>query len=140
MLTKVNKSHAANRGFSIAEVVIAMAVIAVVTFTTLTIILSANIATRRSVRHQQAQMYAEDVINCYRISDSEEEFESYLLKSVGFKDEQTLDTIAVNTDLTLDCDYILNYFVDETTRTITVYVHDGDGRVAADHLSYTKYL
>ena len=127
---KLNKSDL-RRGFSIAEVVVSIAVITIVTFATLTIILSSNLITARSMKHQQAQLYAEDVINCFRApSDSFEDS----LRSVLDLDPNV--TVAVNTDIKLDCGYILKYAIDVDTITVTILDESGSSAVVS--LAYTK--
>jgi prepilin-type N-terminal cleavage/methylation domain-containing protein len=65
-----NTTRNLRRGFSIVEVMIAMTVVTIVCFSTLTILLSSQVSATRAMKHQQAQFYVEDIINCYRVSSS----------------------------------------------------------------------
>ena len=58
---KLNK-----RGFTLAESVLALAVIAITSVGTISLILSAQNATISAAQKQQAQLYAADIIACYR--------------------------------------------------------------------------
>ena len=71
------------RGFSIVEVMIAMTVVTIVCFSTLTILLSSQVSATRAMKHQQAQFYVEDIINCYRVSSSEDDFKGLIIKTFG---------------------------------------------------------
>ena len=55
-----------NRGFTLAESVLALAVIAITSVGTISLILSAQNATISAAQKQQAQLYAADIIACYR--------------------------------------------------------------------------
>ena len=58
---KLNK-----RGFTLAESILALAVIAITSVGTISLILSAQNATISAAQKQQAQLYAADIIACYR--------------------------------------------------------------------------
>ena len=58
------------RGFSIAEAVIALALITVVSLASLSLLLSAGNATKRALYRAEAQNAATDVINTWRTSDT----------------------------------------------------------------------
>ena len=60
-LKKLNK-----RGFTLAESVLALAVISLTSVATISLILSAQKATISAAQKQQAQLYAADIIACYR--------------------------------------------------------------------------
>ena len=123
-----------NRGFSIAEVVVAMVVVTIVSFATLSVILSANLSTDRSLRHQQAQFYAEDAVGCFVLAESEEEFKSYLAGALGLKN---VDNIAPDSDITLNDGNILKYSLLNNNKTLTLYIRDSEGKTVA-HAEYTK--
>lgn len=123
-----------NRGFSIAEVVVAMVVVTIVSFATLSVILSANLSTDRSLRHQQAQFYAEDAVGCFVLAGSEVEFKSYLAGALGL---ENVDNIAPDSDITLNDGNILEYSLLNNNKTLTLSIRDSEGKTVA-HAEYTK--
>jgi len=131
-MKKHNSKNNARRGFSIVEVVIAMTVITIVCFATLSIILSANISGARAVKRQQAQLYAEDVVNCFRVTD-EDTFKQILPDVIDVKESET---IAPDREIALASDgYTLNYKIEGNKITVTV-TEDGDKVIA--EVEYTK--
>ena len=77
-LKKLNK-----RGFTLAESVLALAIIAIVSVGTLSLILSAQNSTISAAQKQQAQLYAADIIACYRVSTSDEDFNKNVTFAIG---------------------------------------------------------
>ena len=77
-LKKLNK-----RGFTLAESVLALAIIAIVSVGTLSLILSAQNSTISAAQKQQAQLYAADIIACYRVSDSDADFNENVTFAIG---------------------------------------------------------
>ena len=77
-LKKLNK-----RGFTLAESVLALAIIAIVSVGTLSLILSAQNSTISAAKKQQAQLYAADIIACYRVSDSDADFNENVAFAIG---------------------------------------------------------
>ena len=124
-----------NRGFSIAEVVVAMVVVTIVSFATLSVILSANLSTDRSLRHQQAQFYAEDAVGCFVLAGSEGEFKSYLVGALGLENVVDIASGSGITRITLNDGNILEYSLDNNK--LTLYIRDSEGKTVA-HAEYTK--
>ena len=58
---------AKKRGFTLAESVLALAVISIVSVSALTLIISAQKSTISATQKQQAQLFAADIIACYRV-------------------------------------------------------------------------
>lgn len=83
-----------NHGFSIVEVVIALAVIMIVTVTAISIVLSSISTKVNAIQKTQAQSFAENVWESFCAAESEEEF----LSLVSFAEGITL------TDGTIDGD------------------------------------
>ena len=77
-LKKLNK-----RGFTLAESVLALAIISIVSVGTLSLILSAQNSTVSAAQKQQAQLYAADIIACYRVSDSDADFNENVTFAIG---------------------------------------------------------
>jgi prepilin-type N-terminal cleavage/methylation domain-containing protein len=111
---KLNK-----RGFTLAESVLALAVIAIASVGILSLILSAQRSTFSAMQKQQAQIYAADIISCYRVSNSTN-FADNVEFALGITD------FTLNTDISLDSELKLNVAVDEANKTVTAIVHKGD--------------
>lgn len=72
-----------NRGFSLVEVVIAMAVIVIVSAAVISLILASHTAAGSALDRHRALSQIEDVAVCYRISEDEADFESHLAFALG---------------------------------------------------------
>ena len=83
------------------ESVLALAVISISSVGILSLVLSAQRATINAAQKQQAQLYAMDIINCYRVSNSTKTFQE-------------------NMDWALDGDYEANLEFSEDKKTLTV--------------------
>ena len=108
------------RGFTMAEVIIAFAIISVVSIATLSLVFSSFTATKNANNRLDAQNYAEDVIECYRVTDSEAEFQNAVTFALG--QEYTGGAI------TLDgSGYILT--IDYSREKVEVTVSRGDKQI-----------
>ena len=108
-LKKLNK-----RGFTLAESVLALAIIAIVSVGTLSLILSAQNSTISAAQKQQAQLYAADIIACYRVSDSDADFNENVTFAIG---KEIIDNkITLNDGLTA----YINITQDGTSLTVAV--------------------
>lgn len=67
-----------NRGFTVVEVVIAMAIIVIVTVAAVSLFVSAQNARKSLLATSNAQHFAEDARLAFRTADDETEFLSYL--------------------------------------------------------------
>ena len=119
---KLNK-----RGFTLAESVLALAIISIVSVGTLSLILSAQRSTISAAQKQQAQLYAADIISCYRVSKNDTDFAS----NVNFALGKPIDdnTIALSDDLTAH--------IDQEGKTLKVTVKNGQGSELST-LTFTK--
>ncbi|MBQ5320768.1 MAG: type II secretion system protein [Oscillospiraceae bacterium] len=82
---RVKKLPAHLRGITIAETVIAIAVISIVSVAvTTTALISANVENKTIVSLEAANS-AENAIECFRFSDSEENFANTLKKTADYK-------------------------------------------------------
>jgi Tfp pilus assembly protein PilV len=132
-MDKSTSKQNTRRGFSIVEVVIAMTVITIVCFATLTIILSSNLSTARAVKRQQAQFFAEDVVNCFRVTADENSFKQILPKSIDLKEGESIEQ---DQEIALSLEgYTLNYKIDGTKISVTI-TEEGDKVIAK--VEYTK--
>ncbi len=78
-------------GFSMMEVVIALAVITVVTLASLTTIMASISARVKIVNRSEAQNFAQNVWECFKVSDSVDSFEENVKFAEGV-DLNDLDT------------------------------------------------
>ena len=85
---KLNK-----RGFTLAESVLALAVIAITSVGVLSLVLSSHRATTAAAQKQQAQLYAADIISCYRVSENDTDFEANIEFALGktINEDNTID-------------------------------------------------
>ena len=125
MFIKFNKKLN-KRGFTLAESVLALAIISIVSVSTLSLILSAQRSTISAAQKQQAQLYAADIISCYRVSDTDN-----FAENVKFALGKPIDdnTIALSDDLTAH--------IDQEGKTLKVTVKNGQGSELST-LTFTK--
>ena len=114
------------RGFTLAETALALAVISITCVGALSLILSAQRATMSAAQKQQAQLFAADIVNCFRVSDTYGDFEENLEFALGKE-------ISENTIL-LDDELTANVAISDNVITVTV-TKDGKNVV---QLSFTK--
>ncbi len=81
----MRKQHCKN-GFSIAEVVIALAIISVVSITALSIALSSIVTKTNIINRSEAQSFAGNVLECFKAAENEAEF----LALVSFAEDVSL--------------------------------------------------
>lgn len=89
-LKRLNK-----RGFSLVEVIIAMAVVSIVTFAALSIIYPATDKTVEANAQSNAIYFASDAIECFKATKDSDEFFAALYYRMGIEDKQkqTLHTL-----------------------------------------------
>ena len=123
---KLNKRN--NRGFTLAESVLALAVISIVSVGSLTLIISAQKSTISATQKQQAQLFAADIIACYRVSNDDDG--NTFAENVKFATGKdiTNDTIKLDGNLTA--------YLTTENNTLTVTVKTGDKPLT--ELSFTK--
>lgn len=118
------------RGFTLAESVLALAVISITSVGTLSLILSAQRSTLSATQKQQAQLYAADIISCYRVSANNTDFANNVNFALDINDF-TLDK-----NIDLQGDLRLNASVENST--LTVIVHNGDPAKPLVKQAFTK--
>ena len=106
-LKKLNK-----RGFTLAESVLALAIIAIVSVGTLSLILSAQNSTISAAQKQQAQLYAADIISCYRVSTSYADFNENVTFAIGKE--------IIDNKITLNDGLTAHITKEDTTLTVAV--------------------
>ena len=105
----------ARKGFSLVEVIVALAVIAIISTAAFSLVLSSAKLEADAVRTTAVSAAADDVLDCFRYADSNEEFFAAICK---LDEYQTTD----------DGQYVLN------KPSYTVYVN-----VEGDALSFNAY-
>lgn len=105
----------ARNGFSLVEVIVALAVIAIISTAAFSLVLSSAKLEADAVRTTAVSAAADDVLDCFRYADSNEEFFAAICK---LDEYQTTD----------DGQYVLN------KPSYTVYVN-----VEGDELSFNAY-
>lgn len=114
------------RGFTLAETALALAVISITCVGALSLILSAQRATMSAAQKQQAQLFAADIVNCFRVSDNSD-FKENLEFALG-KEISNLTAIPLDDELTAN--------VAISNNDITVTVTKDDKNVV--QISFTK--
>ncbi len=80
----MNKRSLGRHGFSIVEVVVAMAVIAIVTASALTITLLSLSSEKKAVELSRAQYFAADALEAFRAAEDQSAFESAMEFAGGY--------------------------------------------------------
>lgn len=111
-MTKIRK----NKGFSIAEAVIALTVIVTVTATALTIAFSSVTTKINAANKTHAQCFADNMLECFKAAENEEEF----LALASFAEEIELPAGSE----------------DENGNTVYLYTHDNGSFTAEIKLRY----
>ena len=79
-----NKNRS-RRGISLVEVVVALAVITIISAAALSLVISSARVDANSLRSTQVMMAAENALECYRFAESKEEFAALLEKTGDYK-------------------------------------------------------
>ncbi len=135
-MTRVEKKVKSKGGFTILEVVIAMAIIAIVTATAASIMTSAQ---KSMARSQKSVLAANDIANiteCFKYtvceSGSIDDFEKAVVFAFGLASEgftPTTDGVYYVYELTRD-GYVITVTVTiGTEKTVNSVAKDGDGKV-----------
>lgn len=132
-MTRVEKKVRSKRGFTILEVVIAMAIIAIVTATAASIMTSAQ---KSMARSQKSVLAANDIANiteCFKYTVGEgeliDEFEQAVAFAFGLASEGFTPTTDGVYELTRDGYVITVTVTTGTEKTVNSVAKDGDGKV-----------
>ena len=116
------------RGFTVAETVIALALIATVSVSSVSLVLSAQNASMAAHQRQQAQFYAMDILSCYRAS-TDADFKQNLKFVLGLNPDEdfALHNIPLSGDMAAYVE------IESTPIKITIKKAstDGNGKVLA---------
>ena len=99
-----------NRGFSIAETAIALAIIAIVTAAALTVVMASISARVKATNISEAQDFAHNMLECFKAADNIDEFENNVRFAEGLEwpdDETNYEYTADNkfsADIKANCD------------------------------------
>ena len=138
-MTRVEKKVKSKGGFTILEVVIAMAIIAIVTATAASIMTSAQ---KSMARSQKSVLAANDIANiteCFKYTvgecdgiDKFQKFQQAVVFAFGLASEgftPTTDGVYDVYELTRDGYVITVTVTTETEKTVNSVAKDGDGKV-----------
>ena len=75
------KSARSRSGISLVEVIVALAVITIISTAALSLVISSARVDANSLRSTRVMIAAENALECYRFSDSEDEFVALLRKT-----------------------------------------------------------
>ena len=118
-------------GFSIAEAVIALAVIVIVTASALTLITSATTARYKAIKKAEAINCANDLLECFKVSNDEDEFRLNA-EFAGFP---------ITDDLKL---YTSEYITEMTTNfsegSFSIRIYTADRANILVDIEYNKYV
>ena len=113
-------------GFSLAEVIVALAIVAIVSVAALSIVSSSINARVNAINRTNAQIFADNILECFKASENESGFKNNVQFAVG-----------VNISDGTDGEYVLSQnafsseikFIpsDEGRRTIEIEIKDSDG-------------
>ena len=107
------------RGFTMAEVVIAFAVVSIVSIATLSLILTSVTATKNANYKLDAQNFTEDVIECYRVCNNEADFLSAVSFAIGVDVDDSSSIILPKSG------YKMNISLADGTLNISVQTENG---------------
>ena len=79
------KSARSRRGISLVEVIVALAVIAIISTAALSLVISSSKVDANSLRSTQVMMAAENSLECYRFAENEEKFAELLGNTGDYK-------------------------------------------------------
>ena len=119
MSRRINvKRNRSRRGISLVEVIVALAVITIISTAALSLVISSARVDANSLRSTRVMIAAENALECYRFSDSEDEFVALLRKTGDYK---KVDDAYVLTEKA----YVIT--VNYTDTKLTFSATDGDG-------------
>ena len=113
------KSAHSRRGISLVEVVVALAVITIISAAALSLVISSARVDANSLRSTQVMIAAENSLECYRFAGSDEEFAALLEKTGDYK---KVDDAYVLTEKA----YVIT--VNYTDTRLTFSATDSDGK------------
>ena len=80
----MKNKYKSSRGFALGEVIIALAVVSVISLASVSLFTSSVNATKRAIDRAEAQNVLESVIECYRVTDIGENFDSNFNSALAF--------------------------------------------------------
>lgn len=118
-----NKPLKNKRGFTLVETVVALALILIVSASSLTLISSANNATQRALFNAKAQNFVSDVVTVYRTAETKAQFENIVN-----------DTTENGIISKLAGGYTYTIQIVDTTLTVTVFNESGKQIAKAEYV------
>ena len=122
-----------NRGFSIAETAIALAIIAIVTAAALTVVMASISARVKATNISEAQDFAHNMLECFKAADNIDEFENNVRFAEGLEWPEGKTTYKYKAENKFTADITAN--CDDGNFSITVVDTKGEEIISLD---YTK--
>ncbi len=95
----MKKHNKSSRGFALSEAIVALSIIAIMSFATLSLFLASYNATKNAIDKSRAQNITESIIECYRITDSEADFAAALDFSISDSDKANCEITWSDTEI-----------------------------------------
>lgn len=134
MKRKINS----RRGISIMEVVIAIAVIGIITVSSITLLSHSISIERQNLRNTEIKIYSENAIDCFRFASNREEFFAFIKETADFKDQNDNGILEENESILLEkIDYTIAIKLNIEYNNIIVTTTNSDG-AEIYKLEYTK--
>lgn len=84
------------RGVSIVEAVVAMAVVVIVSMASISAVLFATSANRKAMNQTKGQIFAQNMLECFKAADNRKEFEACARFAEGIEDESQFSASGTN--------------------------------------------
>lgn len=125
MKKPVGKLLKGKRGFSLVEVVVALAVIVTVSVAAMSFIKTSSIASDRELAYSEARLYASNALEIFKYAENETQYTELVEKKLTPLDEDGYVSVKIT----------VNYEATENTFTATATKQNGDELFK---LTYTK--
>lgn len=125
MKKPVGKLLRDKRGFSLVEVVVALAVIVTVSVAAMSFIKTSSIASDRELAYSEARLYASNALEIFKYAENETQYTELVEKKLTPLDEDGYVSVKIT----------VNYEATENTFTATATKQNGD---TLFKLTYTK--
>ena len=144
-MNRLNSKRNRKRGFTVVELVVALAVILIVSATAIGLINTQNTIYLRTMQTTEATNMAENAIECFRYSvnnpkdgDVNAAFEEAFGKT--FEAEAKPDSLYnfETNGITVEITITVTEIENKTENKIEIYAHDGDKEILSKSYIYTK--
>lgn len=120
------------KGLSLVEVMVALAVIAIISAAALSLVVSSSRLDAKSVKTAKVMMAAENALECFRYADNTEEFKNLLKNKTGYTSQD--DKLVTNAN-----GYVIHITVVGKELTFIAYETDEKGQKTEDIIYNYKF-